>query len=129
VASQFDCDTYESDSTDAEEIHTLATEAAEKMRSTKRPAFLRLRWYRYLEHVGINEDFDAGYRSREDFLKWQKVDPIALQRRKLLQHRLISEGGIKELEATLDRQVEAGVQSAKAAPLSDSSEVFAGLFA
>ena len=80
VAAQFDCAVYESTSTDAEEIFRIAQAALAEMRATGRPAFLHLKWYRYLEHVGINEDFDAGYRSKDEYFDWLKRDPIALQR-------------------------------------------------
>jgi TPP-dependent pyruvate/acetoin dehydrogenase alpha subunit len=129
VASQFDCAVYESDSTDVEEIHRIATQAATEMRGSGRPAFLRLKWYRYLEHVGINEDFDAGYRSKDEFLEWLKVDPIALQRTKILRENWIEEGKLKEIEHSVDQQVERSIQSAKSAPFSGKGELFEGLFA
>ena len=46
--------------------------------------FLHLKYYRYLEHVGVFEDFKAGYRSKDVFEKWKKLDPVQLQRTKLL---------------------------------------------
>jgi TPP-dependent pyruvate/acetoin dehydrogenase alpha subunit len=56
-------DVFESNSTDVEEVADLFTAAA-GVRATGSPAFLRLKCYRYLEHVGTNPDFEAGYRSR-----------------------------------------------------------------
>jgi pyruvate dehydrogenase E1 component alpha subunit len=119
---------FESDSTDVEEIHRVATQAANEMRTSGRPAFLRLKWYRYLEHVGINEDFDAGYRSKDEYLQWLKVDPIALQREKLLREAWIEAGELAQFERGVDQQVERSIQSAKAAPHSQKSELFEGLF-
>ncbi len=129
VVSQFDCAVFESDSTDAEEICSIAAQASEEMRRSSRPAFLRFKWYRYLEHVGINEDFDAGYRSKDEYLEWLKVDPIALQRAKLAREGWLLEAGIKEIEQTIDQQVERSIQAAKAASYSDKDELFKGLFA
>jgi pyruvate dehydrogenase E1 component alpha subunit len=40
------------------------------------PQFLLIKTARYLEHVGINEDFSAGYRSEDDLKEWKKNDPI-----------------------------------------------------
>ncbi len=128
VASQFDCAVYESDSTDVEEIRRLAAEAADEMRRSSRPAFLRLRWYRYLEHVGINEDFEAGYRSRDEYLQWFKVDPVALQRAKLIRENWLPEHGIVELERAIDQQVERSIQAAKKAAFSGKEELHRGLF-
>lgn len=128
VAAQFDCAVFESDSTDVEEIHRVATQAAEEMRNSGRPAFLRLKWYRYLEHVGINEDFDAGYRSKDEYLQWLKVDPIAMQREKLLRETWIEAAKLAEFERDVDQQVERSIQAAKAAPYSEKKELFEGLF-
>jgi TPP-dependent pyruvate/acetoin dehydrogenase alpha subunit len=129
VASQFDCAVFESDTTDVEEVHRIAGQAAAEMLRTGRPAFLRFRWYRYLEHVGVNEDFDVGYRSKQDYLKWLKVDPIALQRAKLVAEGWLAEHEMQDLEQGIDRQVERSIQAAKAAPLSGEDELFNGLFA
>lgn len=129
VVSQFDCGVFESDSTDVEHVCSIASEAVAEMRRTGRPVFLRLKWYRYLEHVGINEDFDAGYRHRQEYLDWLKVDPIALQRGKLIAEGWSSEGKVRELEREVDLRVERGIQAAKAAPVSAGEELFGGLFA
>lgn len=128
VASQFDCAVYESDSTDVEEIQRIAAEAADEMRRDPRPAFLRLRWYRYLEHVGINEDFEAGYRSRDEYLQWFKLDPVALQRAKLVREGWLGERGVVDLERAIDDQVERSIQAAKAAVFSGKDELYQGLF-
>lgn len=40
------------------------------------PQFLLIKTARYMEHVGINEDFSAGYRNKDDLKEWKKNDPI-----------------------------------------------------
>lgn len=44
--------------------------------SSGRPYFLTIKTRRYLEHVGVLEDFDAGYRSRKEIEDWKENDPI-----------------------------------------------------
>lgn len=129
VARQFDCGVFNTDSTDAEEIARIAGLALDDMRSGERPALLHCKWYRYLEHVGINEDFDAGYRSRDEYLQWLKRDPIALQRTKLLNDIGLAESTILDLERAIDAQVELSIKLAKAAPFSSVDELYLGLFA
>ena len=73
-------------------------------KTTQMPCFMYLRYYRYLEHVGVNEDFDAGYRSREKFEEWYKRDPVNLQRKKLLKLD-IKEQELKKLEEEIDNQI------------------------
>ena len=32
--------------------------------------------YRYLEHCGIHEDFELGYRTEQEAKEWHKKDPL-----------------------------------------------------
>lgn len=40
------------------------------------PGFLHFTYFRLLEHVGIHEDFSAGYRSRPSPEEWKHLDPV-----------------------------------------------------
>jgi pyruvate dehydrogenase E1 component alpha subunit len=40
------------------------------------PQFLEVFTFRYKEHVGTNDDFHFGYRSREPYEQWLKNDPL-----------------------------------------------------
>ncbi|MCP4653317.1 MAG: thiamine pyrophosphate-dependent dehydrogenase E1 component subunit alpha [Candidatus Omnitrophica bacterium] len=108
IVSQFNCVVLSSDSTDAEVIYKLTLEAIKLSNEKQLPCFLHLKYYRYLEHVGVNEDFDAGYRKREDFESWQKRDPILLQRKKITAPELI--------EKEIDIQVEESIKKSKQSP-------------
>jgi TPP-dependent pyruvate/acetoin dehydrogenase alpha subunit len=129
VAEQFDCGVFQSDSTDVEEIHRVAALALADMRRTGRPAFMHFKWHRYLEHVGINEDFDAGYRSKAEFAEWYENDPVDVQRSKILHEGWLEMDALEEMEAAIDWQVDQSIQLAKSAPLADPSEIYNGLFA
>ena len=83
IISKFDIKVFKESTTDAEKIYNLTIKAIDSIKKTGRPSFLHLKYYRYLEHVGINEDFDAGYRSKKDFLKWFEKDPVKITREKL----------------------------------------------
>jgi len=111
IVSKFDCDVFKSKSSDAEVIYNLAREAVKNIKKSARPCFLYLRYYRYLEHVGVFEDFKAGYRSREEFEEWLKVDPVRLQREKLL--KLIGEDETVSLENKINEIVESSRLMAK----------------
>ncbi len=128
VVDKFNCNVFRKNSTDVEVIYKLACDAVKSVKVKKMPAFLYLNYYRYLEHVGINEDFDAGYRSRKEFEKWHKKDPISLQREKILSFRTITEKDIIELEKKIDNQVEKSIKSAKKAPLAGIGEIYKDIF-
>lgn len=128
VVSGFRCRVASSDTTDAGEICRLTTEAVRAMRETGEPAFLHLRCYRYLEHVGTGKDFDQGYRSEDEFRQWYERDPVALQRKKLLAAGT-SETDLEALEAAIAQEVQSSMAKAKSAPLPDSEELFRNVFA
>ena len=128
IVSKFNCNVLKESTTDAEVIYELTHKAINLIKTTQMPCFMRLRYYRYLEHVGINEDFDAGYRSRDEFEEWYQKDPVNLQREKLLQQGVEEEEIIK-FEREIDNQVENSVRLAKEAPFSEASEAYKGVFA
>lgn len=126
IASQFDCNVFASDSTDVHVIYELTREALKVMADEERPCFLHLRYYRYLEHVGVNDDFKAGYRSRKEFQAWRAVDPLHLQRTRLAS--IVPEGKVRDLEAAVDAQVRDSKAKAQAASFPDLSTLCEGVF-
>lgn len=128
IVKKFGWNTFYSESTDAEEIYTLTEKAMKSWEKNKQPAFLHLKYYRYLEHVGVNEDFDAGYRSRKEFEVWLKKDPIDLMRKKLLASG-IRESYIQNLEERIKDDIEKSLLAAKKAPLPKRETLFADVYA
>lgn len=61
---------------DVFKIREVVSAELEKIRAGEGPAFLECETYRWKEHVGPADDFDAGYRSIEDLRKWQAIDQI-----------------------------------------------------
>lgn len=123
VVGKFDVVTAESESTSASELYDVTTRVIADMRASGRPGFVRMHYCRYLEHVGVNEDFSAGYRSRDDYDRWIKVDPIAVQRQHLLDAG-VSADWIAQAEQELEAQVLRSVELALAAPSPDPSVLF-----
>lgn len=127
IVSNFNCNVFKENTTDAEVIYKLTRRAVRMIKTTGKPGFLRLRYYRYLEHVGINEDFDAGYRPKEEFDEWLKNDPVKVQRSKLLQVG-IKEEDIGKLEKEINSKIENSIRLAKEAPFAGVDELYHGVF-
>jgi len=128
IISKFDCLVLESDSTDVVKIHDLALQAREYAYEPC-PVFMNLKYYRYLEHVGIETDFNMGYRTEQEFEKYIKnhEDPIKLQRSNLINIG-IEENTIKEIENDIDDKVYKSISRAKNASLSNCEEAYKGVF-
>jgi TPP-dependent pyruvate/acetoin dehydrogenase alpha subunit len=127
IVSQFDCNVLKDETTDVAVIYKLTTDAMRLINETQKPCFLYSKYYRYREHVGVYEDFDCGYRSREEFEEWYKVDPLHLHRKKLLE-LYCSEEEIKKIENAVDAQVEKSIDLAKKASLPKNYELYKGVY-
>ncbi len=127
IVKQFNCNLLETESTDVEVVYNLTREAMGLIEKTGQPCFIHAKYYRYLEHVGICEDFDSGYRSKEDFEEWKKVDAIDMQRKKLLELGF-SEKEIVALEAKIGLQIDKSVAAAKEAPFPGKERLYEDLY-
>ncbi len=120
IIKQYNCNVFEINSTDVEENYEIAKKALSAIDETGMPSFLHTRYYRYLEHVGINEDYDDGYRTRDEYDEWLKKDPVKFQRDKLIDEG-VSEKDIAKMEDDINKEVELSIQKAKSGELSNVS--------
>jgi acetoin:2,6-dichlorophenolindophenol oxidoreductase subunit alpha len=127
LVSQYNCVAFETNTTDVEEIHNLTRHVLYMMKLKNKPGFLRLKCYRYLEHSGINEDFDLGYRSREDYNDWHQRDPVLLQRKKLIMLSM-AEDELAEIERDINIKVRQSLELAKTADYPDKGEAYKGVY-
>lgn len=104
-------------------IRRLAGELVSEMRSGGGPAFLECRTYRWREHVGPAEDYDAGYRSRDEMAPWQADDQVA----RLGAMLDAAERGA--IDAGIEDEIERAFAFAEASPFPDAEELFTHVFA
>ena len=65
------------DDGDVRAIFAATRRAVDAIRRGEGPRFLECMTYRWREHVGPGEDFDAGYRGRAEAAPWVEHDPVA----------------------------------------------------
>ena len=140
IAKAFRCLFLHSKSTDAEVIHKLTLRAMRHIQKTRTPVFMHLKYYRMLQHIGINSDFDKNapapkggfekidYRSQKEYDRWLKKDPIKVSRAKLTALG-IPEREIRKIEEIIDRQVEKSIILAKKAQFPSKSELYEHVYA
>lgn len=121
VVKSFRCKVFESSSTDCEDIYNLTSECLPFARSNT-PVFMKLSYYRYLEHVGVNFDFEAKYRSESEFQQWLQKDPVTV-----LKNRMNAES-VERINQEVDELVESAVLSAKQAEFAPTDEVLKDVF-
>jgi len=140
VVSGYDCHILESTSTDAEEIYHGAVKAIDLIKKTKKPVFMHLKYYRELQHVGVNSEFDpnaplpkggfekVGYRSQKEHDAWMKKDPVKVLRAKLIGMK-VPLSAIEKIEKANQEEVEQSIKLAKKAPFPKPQELFDNVYA
>ncbi len=68
-------ETYRVDGNDVVDVNKAATQAVRNARAGQ-PSFIEAVTYRHKEHWGSGDDWDLGYRSREEVEKWREKDPL-----------------------------------------------------
>jgi len=127
IIAQYNMNVFEESTTDPEIIYNIAKTAIKTMKTNKYPSFVKFSYHRYLEHVGINEDYDAGYRKREDYREWYANDPIELQREKL-RSLGVSEKEMKRIENKIDQKIDWSIRIAKKEEFLSGTELYKGVY-
>jgi len=127
IARSFGCNAWKSDSTDVEVIYSLTVNAIKLSRMIGKPSLLHFKCYRYLEHVGIHEDFNMGYRTRNEYLDWYKRDPITLQRNRLSRMGY-RDGELERIEGSINAKIETSIIKAKETHHPKPEELYRGVF-
>ena len=127
IVCKFDCHVFQEQTTDVEIIYRLTLDAIESIKTTEKPAFMYFKCYRYLEHVGIYEDFQAGYRSKAEFDEWYKRDCVLVHRKRIIDNGY-AEAGVRYAERLIDEQIRNSIERAREASFSKPEELYRGVF-
>jgi len=105
-------------------IRTLASEFVDRCRKKEGgPAFLELHCYRWKEHVGPNEDFDAGYRSKDEQRPWIESDQMERI------GAMISPAERKALDSEIELKIAAAIEFAENSPSPSEEELYTHVYA
>lgn len=100
-------------------IYEVSQQAADKLRSgNSGPRFIECMTYRWMEHVGPNEDFYAGYRAREEAEPWIKNDQVKII------GDLIDHDVRQRLEANVEAEISQAFEFAERSPFPDDEELY-----
>jgi pyruvate dehydrogenase E1 component alpha subunit len=127
LVGRFRCHVYSDSSNDVESVYRITRDAMARTSRDRLPVFMNIHCYRYLEHVGIGEDWHYGYRSKDEYQRWLQKDSQAVQRRRLLQQGL-PESKLAALEDEIDKVVSRSVAKAKAADKPAPHRLYHGVF-
>lgn len=118
----FKCHRGESRGYDPMDVIGETQKIVAKMKSDPQPGFLRFEYFRFLEHVGINEDFNAGYRENPGADKLKQFDPIEIMKQHLLASG-VTEQELVGLKNSIITKINSSVEAAKKAPFPAGEEL------
>ncbi|HSD10068.1 MAG TPA: thiamine pyrophosphate-dependent dehydrogenase E1 component subunit alpha [Candidatus Binatia bacterium] len=108
---------------DVSAIYERTREALPGLREGRSgPIFLECMTYRWREHVGPNEDFDLGYRTREEAKPWIERDPMVRLGAALPSARRA------RIDAEIEAEIREAFESAEAAPWPPAGELCGDLY-
>ncbi len=105
------------DGNDALAVFSKATEAVKRARSGEGPSFIEAKTYRLKEHWGSKEDWDLGYRNKEEGDLWKARCPLIFLKNKLESMGATSE--LKHIEEKVDRIIIEACKFADNSPYPD----------
>lgn len=104
-------------------IHERVSAAVKKLHAGESgPFFFECLTYRLKEHVGPNEDFHLGYRTREEAEPWIKNDSLVKLAAQMDPRRR------KQIEAQIEAEIKAAFEFADASPFPDAHELFTNVY-
>jgi len=111
------------DGMDILQIHERVTQTVAEMRAGQAgPHFFECTCFRWREHVGPGEDFQAGYRSRAEAEPWFLSDQLARLA------AMLSPTARGRLEQEVDREIQEAFDFAESSPFPEDAELFTDLY-
>lgn len=108
---------------DTQKIYEKVQEIAPSIRAGDGPFFMECMTYRWRDHVGPDEDWQYGYRSREEGLMWEAKDQLRL----LAQQLPVTEQ--QRIMAEVETEIAQAIVAAEQSPYPSAEELFAHVYA
>jgi pyruvate dehydrogenase E1 component alpha subunit len=98
---------------DLQEVHETMRQVVHETRSSRRPALVHMKTYRYFGHSVS----DAGlYRSKEEVETYKRRDPILAVSQEMLEKKWLTEEELKALQKKIKAQIQEAVDFADESP-------------
>ena len=122
VVKGFACHVMSGDGSDLLGVIATTRKMLERIASDPKPGILHFTYFRFLEHVGPREDFDAGYRARPSAEELERLDPVARFERTLCEDGLAPHE-LAAVRSSVEEQIARSVRAAREAPFASAEEL------
>ena len=135
IVESYDCKYFHSTNAAATDIYKISEKAKAFIIKNQKPVFIHLEYYRYLQHIGINNDFEENensfekkdYRSKDDFKKLLNNKPFDLIRTSAKELGLLEDEMEQEI-INIKLQIDIDFSRALKDKRPEKRDLFKGLF-
>jgi pyruvate dehydrogenase E1 component alpha subunit len=114
---------HQIDDGDVLKLRAVAADAIAGLRRGEGPVFIECRTYRWREHVGPSEDFDAGYRERSDLESWLENDQVERIGKTIASDRRAA------IDADVEREIADAIAFAESSPFPEIDALHTDVYA
>ncbi len=104
-------------------IWEKVSDACVGIRQGRGPAFLECMTYRWKEHVGPGEDYESGYRTREELRPWLENDQVRII------GALLDKTAKGRIDGEVEREIAAAIEFAENSPFPAPAELSTHVYA
>ena len=125
IGEAYDMPSEPVDAMNVEAVHEAVSRAAARARAGEGPTFLEFRTYRYRGHSMSDPQ---KYRSKEEVEAYKDRDPIEQVKATILEHNILTQAELDEIDAKIKVQVQESVDFAEVSPFPDKSEAYKDVY-
>ena len=119
---------FRTDGNNILDILNISKEAIGRARNGEGPTLIECRTYRWLDHVGPNEDIDVGYRTRDELNSWIKNCPLKNYENYLIKERKFEENKLKNIRNSIEQNIADAFEFAKNSPFPSKKDLYEGVY-
>ncbi len=117
------------DGNDVLSVYRAFCNAASLARQGKGPSLIECTTYRWREHVGYKYDYDIGYRSKAELIRWQRRCPLKRMERYLLRTGAADRRMLRDLDRQIKHELDRAAAFAAGAAAPVHGELTADVYA
>lgn len=117
LTEAYNIDYHQFDGYDMEGFYQFSKELIQSIKKQPRPIVLEVETYRHLQHVGVQKDYDKGYRHISEYQKWEERDPLIFQVELIKKH-----------SSKIDQEISEALEYAENSPLPQDCELLTDVY-
>jgi TPP-dependent pyruvate/acetoin dehydrogenase alpha subunit len=125
-AQAYGMDGQSVDGNDVEVVFAAASRAIARIRETSRPFLLETYTYRLRGHF---EPDDQSYVDAGELASWKAKDPVAAERRRLVEQRALTEADVAAMQARVQQRIDQAAAFAADSPYPPADELATDVYA